>query len=714
MIVPGAPSPTVAGGRVERPGLVRLDHAHHERERGDDDHRERAAPPSGGGAGVDRGPGRVRSRRPSGVGGVVGGGSHEVVPASVEPAPRATTVAVRGPRPRRSGHPTGATSGAGIGSTKRPPEPVRVRARSRRVAGYGHGVGWLQRLLGGDPDGARPRWDGTTGRPTSSNGASSLHLFWSLPPTRPSVAVEAVLEIVEPPTVPALYFWALQVGFAGPRGDGGGAHLGLQWFDRHPGSTAVNWGGYRSGGGELDGSVSDLPSTAGNVNTRDYGWQPGRRYRLRVERAGEGPGGTTAWRGSVTDLHTGVATVVRDLWAAGDHLVSPMVWSEVFAACDDPSTSVAWSDLAVIDAEGTRTPVHAGAGELPAGPRRWLHDDHVRARRDRRVVRAADRHGAHHEAGRGPAPALRFGSTGRQVLSSRRARRTSPSPSSPAGGAGRGGRGRRARSRRRRRRARARRPRPCRCGWRRSRAGRPRAQSSAPATSGYASSVCSVIQVGGDSSISPASRAGEGGGRRHPGVVVDLAVVDRHLAVGRGCGEEPRGEALDRERWRGPVGEPHQLGRIDQQTGFLLGLADRRGPSPGLVVVGRRSSDRVGAEVDRCVGGVDPPAREHPVPAGEGQLGVALHQERLEPGRGRRGGRPPWPPGSAVGSRRVRARRRRYLPRPDVNGEPTVRSVHGVGEGGSERPGRPDHRGELGHRQAGRDRAGPARGDRRR
>lgn len=218
-------------------------------------------------------------------------------------------------------------------------------------------MGWLQRLLGGSDGGDPGGWDGTTGRPRSSNGASSLHLFWSVPPAGPSVAVEAVLEIVEPPTVPALYFWALQVGFAGPRGDGGGAHLGLQWFDRHPGSTAVNWGGYGPRGGELDGSASELPSAAGNVNTRDYAWLPDRRYRLRVAHAGEGPGGTTAWRGSVTDLHTGRTTVVRDLWAAGDHLVSPMVWSEVFAACDDPPTSVVWSDLVLVDATGTRTPI---------------------------------------------------------------------------------------------------------------------------------------------------------------------------------------------------------------------------------------------------------------------------------------------------------------------------------------------------------------------
>ena len=215
-------------------------------------------------------------------------------------------------------------------------------------------MGWVQRLLGG---GGRERWDGTAGRPRSSNGASSLHLHWMVPRCRPAVAAEAVLRILEPPTVAALHFWALQATFAGPRGESGGAHLGLQWFDRHPGSTAVNWGGYRSGGGELDGSTSTLASTAGNVNTRDYAWRPERPYRLRIELAGPGPGGTAAWRGTVTDLEADVTTVVRDLWAPGDHLVGPMVWSEVFADCDDAPTAVEWSDLAMIDAGGVRTPV---------------------------------------------------------------------------------------------------------------------------------------------------------------------------------------------------------------------------------------------------------------------------------------------------------------------------------------------------------------------
>lgn len=204
--------------------------------------------------------------------------------------------------------------------------------------------------------GAGPRWDGTVGTPRSSNRASSLHLIWDPPPGR-WTAVDVVLEVVEPPAVRALHFWALQVSVAGPAGDGGGAHLGLQWFEPHPGATAVNWGGYRPGGGELDGSTSALPSTPGNVNTRDYPWVPGRAYRLRVEHAGPGPGGATAWRGSVTDLVRGEVTVVRDLWAVGDHLRSPMVWSEVFADCDAPPTAVRWSALTVEDAAGVRTAV---------------------------------------------------------------------------------------------------------------------------------------------------------------------------------------------------------------------------------------------------------------------------------------------------------------------------------------------------------------------
>ena len=197
----------------------------------------------------------------------------------------------------------------------------------------------------------------SSGEPRSANGASSLHLVWEVPQV-PLVEVEATLEVLMPPSVRRLYFWALQVSFASERRLQGGAHLGLQWHPRHPGSTAVNWGGYHSGSAdrsELDGSDSDLPSARRNHNTRDYPWRPGRRYRLRVAPADEGapaPDGMSVWRGTVTDLENGEPTVVRDLYSHGAYLVSPMVWSEVFARCEHPSVAVRWSDLVAVTAEG--------------------------------------------------------------------------------------------------------------------------------------------------------------------------------------------------------------------------------------------------------------------------------------------------------------------------------------------------------------------------
>lgn len=189
----------------------------------------------------------------------------------------------------------------------------------------------------------RDRTTRTSGRPTSSNRASSFHLRWGgLPAGVRAVAAEAVLEVVEPPSVPELYFWALQVTFAQGGRRFGGAHLGLQWHPRHPGSTAVNWGGYAAAGGELDGSTSALPSALDNPNTRDLTWEPHRPYRLAVTRD-EAVGGWTGW---VDDLP------VRHLFAGGHELTGLMVWSEVFARCDDPPVAVRWSDLSVRDELG--------------------------------------------------------------------------------------------------------------------------------------------------------------------------------------------------------------------------------------------------------------------------------------------------------------------------------------------------------------------------
>lgn len=172
------------------------------------------------------------------------------------------------------------------------------------------------------------------------------------------VAAEVTLEVLEPPAGDRLHFWALQVSVEDRGRRGGGGHLGLQWHRQHPGRTAVNWGGYGPNGRELAGSPSALPSATGNVNTRDLAWSPGRPYRLAVARSPEpAPDGGPAWRGTVTDLTTGTAVVVRDLYAAGTTIASPMVWSEVFADCDAPRAAVAWSALTLVGDDGRRREV---------------------------------------------------------------------------------------------------------------------------------------------------------------------------------------------------------------------------------------------------------------------------------------------------------------------------------------------------------------------
>jgi hypothetical protein len=170
-----------------------------------------------------------------------------------------------------------------------------------------------------------------------------MHLFWDLAAgAGPVVAVSARLEVEATPPVDDLYFWALQASFtdAGGRRHGGG-HLGLQWHRPHPGSRAVNWGGYGPGGGVLDGSESPLPSSSGNPNTRDLWWEPGEPHTLTIERA---PG--DGWAGTVDGVQ------VRTLAAGGDRLEGLMVWSEVFARCDAPPVAVRWSGLRAVCADG--------------------------------------------------------------------------------------------------------------------------------------------------------------------------------------------------------------------------------------------------------------------------------------------------------------------------------------------------------------------------
>ena len=207
------------------------------------------------------------------------------------------------------------------------------------------GVRWFQR--------ASEAWaqrQRTSGEPASGNGASSFHLFWGLP-SQPLLQCSAVLEVVVPPSVPRLYFWALQASFASGAHLQGGAHLGLQWNSKHPDGGAANWGGYAPSGSLLEGSESPLPSARRDPNTRDYPWIAGHRYRLLIARSGEAPDGRWAWRGTITHLESGEETRIRDLYTKGEHLIRPMVWSEVFARCEHPTSVVRWSEFSAITAD---------------------------------------------------------------------------------------------------------------------------------------------------------------------------------------------------------------------------------------------------------------------------------------------------------------------------------------------------------------------------
>lgn len=188
-----------------------------------------------------------------------------------------------------------------------------------------------------------------------------MHVWWH-PAVADAAEISATLEIVEPPTVEHLHFWALQATFVDARNQPvGTAHLGLQWYTAHPGSTAVNWGGYRPHGqGEL-GQVTPprLPSATGNPNTRDYRWRPHTPYRLTI---------TADGTGAVTDLATNRTTVVRRLDVPGaTRLTDPVVWSEVFARCDDPPSAVRWFDLSPARRSSTRptSPTRTGAAPTP-------------------------------------------------------------------------------------------------------------------------------------------------------------------------------------------------------------------------------------------------------------------------------------------------------------------------------------------------------------
>lgn len=190
------------------------------------------------------------------------------------------------------------------------------------------------------------------GRPPSPNGASSFHLWWEVPAV-PLASVSAILQVLVPPKVRRLAFFALQASFWSPGSHEGGAHAGLQWNPRHPRSRAANWGGYDYTGSILPGTDSPLPSTPDDRNTRDFGWVTGARYRLTIGPRVPGSRDPSRWPARIEGLDTGEDLVIRHLLCDGDHLRAPVVWSELFTRCDDPSVEVRWSDPRAVTLEGT-------------------------------------------------------------------------------------------------------------------------------------------------------------------------------------------------------------------------------------------------------------------------------------------------------------------------------------------------------------------------
>lgn len=200
---------------------------------------------------------------------------------------------------------------------------------------------------------------------------SAHHLSWATQNSR-AETVEASLAVrtMHSSGTGNIVFWALQVSFVDVDGvEVAGAHIGLQ--DRYSSGSLsdrrlVNWGGYEANGGpELDGSTSALPELPAlpSENTRMYYWEVDKAYKLRVYRSPKQvwaasetssgiamPAGYTAWRATVTDMTTGVTTIVRDLFipdnAAVNGLAAPTVWTECVNTASIPAGNVCdWFNL---------------------------------------------------------------------------------------------------------------------------------------------------------------------------------------------------------------------------------------------------------------------------------------------------------------------------------------------------------------------------------
>lgn len=207
-----------------------------------------------------------------------------------------------------------------------------------------------------------------TGYPTSRNGASSLHLllplsteqmFPILPTEQMFTEISVTLKIEKEPQVNDIYFWAISADFYDESLRVGMGHLGLYLGDTtardtsyFPYSHGTQWTGYKY--------PTDAPyriTSFPDDNNVDYSWKQGGAYRLTIKRTSDNP---KVWSGYVSDLNNSKTILIGTLNTGGTLMGGVVgVWSEIFAQCNSPSTSVTWSDFEGITEDGTSVKINA-------------------------------------------------------------------------------------------------------------------------------------------------------------------------------------------------------------------------------------------------------------------------------------------------------------------------------------------------------------------
>lgn len=196
--------------------------------------------------------------------------------------------------------------------------------------------------------------------------ASSFHLYWNNLPVTAFNEASVIFRAIQKPALTAdLVYHAMQVSFRQVDGTTrGGAHTGLQssYTNNNVTKTSVNWGGYDDivgAGATFRGSFPTLPVQGTNYTSPLFAWYPDRDYQFRVFKSpkqnylaaeltagGDQVAGEIAWRATVTDLSTGVVTIIRDLLVPNCNTVSgmnaPVMWSEDFNTLSAPVATEPW------------------------------------------------------------------------------------------------------------------------------------------------------------------------------------------------------------------------------------------------------------------------------------------------------------------------------------------------------------------------------------